>query len=166
MELNVRFEPLRPETDSSGFSCGDCDLDEFYQSDAEWHRRKHVAYTTICVDNDTNEVLGFVTLACDAIRLAQEEQEDLPTYPIPAVKLCRLGVATQYQNRRVGSALVEYAIGAVVALQEEGLVAARFLTVDAYAARESWYQRFGFTRNQARRHGEHISMRRLVVPSP
>jgi len=119
--------------------------------------------TTVSVLESTGDVLGFLTLAADSI-LHDGEASDEPIKTVPAIKLCRIGVATSYQNLGFGKSLVDYAIGAVRSLQDEGIIAARFLTLDAYPNRVKWYERLGFVCNEHRIYArrQHPSMRFLV----
>lgn len=90
------------------FTCGDEDLDSFLSEDALRLEREHVARTTLALDPDTGEVLGYVTVLNDAVRLLTRERKRLGLatndHPvIPALKIARLAVAQLASSRGIGT---------------------------------------------------------------
>lgn len=97
------YRSLDPETDRSlvaGFSCGDDDLDDFIRTDAFRYQALNVAHTYLGFVE--RRLVGFFTLATDAIRLSTSERKKTKAngerlrhddHPfIPAIKLARIGV--------------------------------------------------------------------------
>jgi len=65
-------------------------------------------------------------------------------YPIPVVILARLAVATGYQGRGIGAAMLRDAVRRTLAIAEQAGIRA-LLTHPVDDAAACFYQRFGFT---------------------
>jgi ribosomal protein S18 acetylase RimI-like enzyme len=135
------------------FSCGDADLDEFLRDDALRLDAARAARTWLTFYD--GELVGYITLLCDAIILETRERkglalrhEDHPV--IPALKVARLGVSETFRaaHRGVGEALMQFAFATALSLSTR--VGCRLLTLDAYAQSVSFYERLGFVRNRAK----------------
>ncbi len=69
MAKAVEIRPLRQEDDRSGFSCGQADLDRFFQHYAGQNQFKlHLAVSYVAVVDD--RIVGFATVAVGAIERA------------------------------------------------------------------------------------------------
>jgi len=110
MELDIR--PLRPDVERSSLSSGDVDLDQFFRKFAGQNQsRLHVG--TPSVASSAGNVVGYVTIAPGTIvidRLPRREQQRVPAYPLPILRLARLAVATTHQGHGIGSRLVRFAL--------------------------------------------------------
>ena len=106
------IEPLSGH-DRRRFTCGDDNLDRYFQQQVSQDIRRRIASCFVALDSDGG-VAGYYTLAATAIALdtlPPEKAKKLPRYPaIPAVLLGRLAIATSHQGRRLGAALVADAI--------------------------------------------------------
>lgn len=145
--LSVSFFALKTEMKVAGFDCGDAELNGFLVNDALAHQTQQLAQTSVAVQN--GEIIGYVSLLCDAVKLGDDERASFDSRKryaeYPAVKIGRMGVSTRYKGKGVGMALLRFAVGmAGVIAQTAGC---RFLTVDAYPAANSFYERFGFANN-------------------
>ena len=86
---------------------------------------------------------------------------NLPYTTIPAVKVARLAVSTDYQGKGIGKEALSFAIYVSQMVREySGVV---FITLDCYEHRVSYYENFGFERNLfqpvVREYDSPISMR-------
>jgi GNAT superfamily N-acetyltransferase len=91
-------------------------------------------------------ILGYFAISMCSVAvtsLTEADKAHLPRYPVPAVLMTRLAVATAAQGRGLGGALLYKA--AEKALLANELVAARLFVVDALDPRAAdFYQRHGF----------------------
>lgn len=136
--------------DLSKFDCCDADINDFLKNDALIHQNERIANTILFVYK--NQILGFCSLAADAICLDLGEKigtipnkGSMKRYPqYPAVKLARFGRDVRYRGMHIGrDVILRWAIAHVKSLK----VAVRFLTLDAYPKRVSYYEDLGFVRN-------------------
>lgn len=142
MTLSVRR--LEPTDDRSTFRSGNPDLDRFFHRYADQNQlRHHLGTTWIALDGD--RIYGFVTVNPGEIRasaLPADRLRRLPAYPLPILRIARLGVAQDAQGRGVGSALMRAAFVAARRLAAEyGCVG---VLVDAKPEAVGFYERYGF----------------------
>ena len=146
-------EPLRREHDRSAFHSGVAALDRYLQQLALQDVKRRVAGCFVAVAENV-EIAGFYTLAATHVPVASlppEVTKRLPRYPvIPAVLMGRLAIATKYQGRGLGRALV-----ADAAIRTDSFgIGAFALVVDAKdEAAATFYEANGFARipDEARR---------------
>lgn len=110
-ELEIRL--LRREDDRSGFHCGEPALDRFFQHYAGQNQFKlHLCVTWVAARGA--ELLGFVTLVGGSLERATVPdsalRRRLPEYPLPILRLARLGVDRRAQGLGIGRALVRHAL--------------------------------------------------------
>jgi ribosomal protein S18 acetylase RimI-like enzyme len=134
------------------FSCGDADLDSFLSDDSLRLQNEHVARTFLSVARTDGRILGYVTVLNDAVHLLTREKKKLglasDDHPVvPALKIARLGVASEYARSGLGTALVRHAYFSAQRSDASG--GCRLLTVDAYRQAVSFYERLGFQRNRS-----------------
>jgi GNAT superfamily N-acetyltransferase len=60
------------------------------------------------------------------------------------LKIARLGIELKYQNQRIGTALMKYAVGIAFRMNDELGVGCRFLTVDSDPKAIKFYNERGF----------------------
>ena len=141
---------LSPVTDFgvfTGFSCGDADLDDFLHSDAAKHAEQLLAVTyALCLkEAPLKTPLAFASLLNDSAKMGSRFRRRLPRAchyrDYPAVKIGRLGVRQEAQGRGVGRDFLD--ILRTLFLQDNR-TGCRIMTVDAYAASISFYEKNGF----------------------
>ena len=96
-----------------------------------------------------NELVGFISLCNDSIRLAlsEKEEDNVPYANIPALKIARLAIDKKFQNNGWGKFLIDFAVA--VAFKNRQWSGIKFLTVDCYKHRLSYYEdRIGFKINE------------------
>jgi ribosomal protein S18 acetylase RimI-like enzyme len=168
---DLEIIPLVPGEGLGAFTCGDADLDDFLATDAYRLQEHHAVRTYLARRVETGaEVLGFVSLMTDAVKLQTRERKGLflksTDHPIvPALKIARLGVSTDLQRGSgIGTALVRFAFltGQEIA---EG-AGCRLLTLDAYPGAIDFYEKLGFLRNLEKEYRERVrpSMRLDLFP--
>lgn len=103
MTLHVRR--LEPRDDRSLFRCGNPDLDRFFQLYAGQNQfRYHIGTTYVAVDDEAG-ILGFVTVTASELTVAHlptRLRRKLPLYPVPVLRLARLGVDVRAKGQGIG----------------------------------------------------------------
>lgn len=152
-EVQIRL--LRRDDDRSTFSCGEPALDRYLQHYAGQNQFKlHLAVTWIAVRGP--DLLGFATVASGSIeRHAVPDarlRRRLPDYPLPVVRLARLGVDRRAQGLGLGQALVRHVLR--LALLQRDQVGCVGVLTDAKPGAVIFYERLGFTPLSGVREGQ------------
>lgn len=104
------MEPLNAQHNRSNFDCGVEALNKYLKQQASQDMRRRIAAMFVLVDQDSNCIAGYYTLAATAIRLTElppDISKKLPKYPlVPATLLGRLAVEQRYQGQGLGSFLL------------------------------------------------------------
>jgi len=137
----------RPRHDRRSCHCGSQPLDDYLQKQAAKHQSQGVAITYVLVnDEEPKRIVGFFTLAAGQIertQLREREQKKLPPYPVPVVRLARLGVDRNEQGKQYGTLLLSLAVAKTIEAGEYAGIYA--LIVDAKDGRaKQFYQHHGF----------------------
>ncbi len=110
------------------------------------------------------EIIGFFCCSGDSIRLGGKEKktgklDGKPIPEFPAIKIGRLGRDKKIKGKKIGEEILKWAIGYIQELSKR--IGVRFITVDAYPNKVSWYEQFGFVKNLHRQYDKktHVSMR-------
>ena len=155
------------------FTCGEEDLDSFFQNDAFLYEEEMLGKTYCWVTNAKPHVIVcLVTIANDSIksallpknsrnrfnRIFNNEKRNL-TYP--ATLIGRLGVNLKFQGQHIGQQLMNYLKDQNVASNNDN--ACRFLVVDAYNDQSTlaYYERNGFVYMHKTEEVERAAMRRF-----
>ena len=145
MPKTIEIRTLARDDDRSGFSCGQADLDRFFEHYAGQNQFKlHLAVTYVAVVDE--HLVGFATVAASSIERARVPsarlRKRLPTYPLPVLRLARLGVDKRAQGLGIGKALLRHVLALAVEQRERfGCVA---VVTDAKPESVSFYQSLGF----------------------
>jgi predicted N-acetyltransferase YhbS len=140
----IEIRALQPGDDRSRFRSGDPDIDRFFLRFAGQNQfRHHLGVTYAAVE--TGQILGFVTVSPAQVEsgsLPDVLRRRLPGYPLPALRLSRLGVAETAKGRGLGSALVRFAFG--LAHEMADRVGCTGVLVDAKPGAVAFYDKLGF----------------------
>lgn len=136
-----------------------------------------VTKSFVMIHNETNELIGYFSLAADTVKLtfAEKAEADLETVDfmsLPALKLGKLAINKNLNERSrrkgYGSFVLDIVDTYAYEMLENG-IACRFVTVDAdieyYADTPDFYKKNGFTVNQSRirkSNDKTVSMRRDI----
>jgi len=100
--------------DRTTFDSGVPELNEYFRSHLSQDVRRNVTIRYVAVDNATDIVAGYYTLAMSGVlidELPEKIAKRLPRYPsIPVVLIGRLAVDLRYQGKRLGDGLLGDAI--------------------------------------------------------
>jgi GNAT superfamily N-acetyltransferase len=150
----IEIRPLRTDDDRSSFSCGQPDLDRFFQHYAGQNQFKlHLAVTHVAVSD--SRILGFATVAASSLeryRLPSPSlRRRLPGYPLPVLRLARLGVHARVQGSGLGRALLRHVLG--LALDQRDRLGCVGVVADVKPDATAFYARYGFVPLEGVREG-------------
>ncbi|MBP9207806.1 MAG: GNAT family N-acetyltransferase [Kofleriaceae bacterium] len=145
MARSVELRPLARDDDRSVFSCGEAELDRFFEHYAGQNQFKlHLAVTYVAVVEA--RIVGFATVASSSIERAAVPaarlRKRLPSYPLPVLRLARLGVDTRAQRLGIGKALLRHVLG--LAIEQRDQVGCVGVVTDAKPGAVAFYQTLGF----------------------
>lgn len=137
----------------------------------------NISKTFLLIHRSTGELLAYMTLSADSIKLSAEEKEEhdiakVPYASIPALKVGKLAVnkeiSEQAYRKGYGSFMLEMARAFAFGMNELG-IACRFITVDADIDYEpntpEFYKKNGFVENlkyKKKKEVHTISMRKDI----
>lgn len=125
------------------FSCGNEELDRFFKRNALVNDQNGYGKTYVLIDE--KDVLGFFTLCSSSIKYDEypnKENEKIPKYPIPCIKIARLAVNKKYQHQGYGRELIKQAFLRVSSVSNT--IGVRLIVVDAKESAISFYKKYGF----------------------
>lgn len=124
------------------------EMDDFIKNEALEEQNRTLNTTHLLIDRDTESLVAYLSLCCDGIQLNPEERDGMNVVyqTMPAIKIARLAVSVNYRGHRFGKMLLDYAAYICEQINEQSGVA--FITLDCYEHRLSYYQQYGFEKNQ------------------
>lgn len=178
IKSNVSLLSIKDIDDISHYSF-DSKIDEYndFLKIADKFYDINVSKTFLLIHNTTNELIAYMTLSADSIKLTSEEKDNhdiskVPYASIPALKIGKLAVnkelSEDIQVKGYGSFMLELARAFACSMNDSG-VACRFITVDADIEYNPdtprFYEKNGFVENLSNksRNAKHtISMRKDI----
>lgn len=163
MASAVEIRPLTRGDDRSGFSCGESELDRFFEHYAGQNQFKlHLAITYVAVVE--GRILGFATVTAASIERTSVPgprlRARLPAYPLPVLRLARLGVDVNAQGHGIGNLLRRHVLR--LALDQRDRVGCVGMVADAKPGAVAFYESLGFVAVEGVRegllHGEPVPM--------
>jgi GNAT superfamily N-acetyltransferase len=135
---------LREQDDRSRFRSGNPDLDRFFLQFAGQNQfRHHLGVTYVTVEDGC--ILGFATVAAAHVEidgLPIGARKKLPQYPLPVLRLARLGVDQTAQRQGLGVQLLRFVLQLALGMADDyGCIG---VIVDAKPDAVSFYARYGF----------------------
>lgn len=150
----IEIRPLAQDDDRSNFSCGQADLDRFFEHYAGQNQfRLNLAVTYVAVVEA--RVVGFATVVASSIERSTlpglRLRRRLPCYPLPVLRLARLGVDLRVQGQGLGTALLRHVL--TLALEQRDRLGCIGVVADVKPAAEGFYQALGFVPLEGVREG-------------
>jgi GNAT superfamily N-acetyltransferase len=140
----MEIRALRAGDDRSAFRSGDADLDRFIQTFAGQNQfRHHIGATYVAVDD--GRTFGFATVAPGQIEiddLPAAARKKLPRYPLPVLRLARLGVDLSAQGQGLGAQLLRFVLHLAFKMADE--YGCTGVVVDAKPDAVGFYAKYGF----------------------
>lgn len=141
----MQIRQLAPTDNREGFASGDVDLDRFFRKFAGQNQFRHHLGTTYIAVDDAERILGFATVAPGELQLDDLSNtliRKLPRYPLPILRLARLGVHSEGQGLGIGTQLLRFVFSLSMKMATDyGCVG---ILVDAKEDAVPFYERFGF----------------------
>jgi predicted GNAT family N-acyltransferase len=149
---------LKPEMDIQPFDCGNPDLNSFLSDDAKRYYDDMLAVTYLVL-YEQRELTAYYCLFMDKIVFDFFDKEDPKRQwwkvfnkknkihfnkqrkNYPAIKIGRLGVASEFKGNRIGSYILN---AVIIMMQGKRDIGCRFITVDAYRDAFDFYLKNGF----------------------
>lgn len=140
--------PIEPTDNTADFDSGEESLDRYLAERGLTNHLADLGRCYVCVDGNTDKVLGYYTLSAVAV-----EHADLPGKvrrnapdPIPAVLMGRLAIDAKAQGSGLGRFLVRDAILSTLAAADR--IGVRILIVHAlHEQAAGFYEKLGFKRS-------------------
>ncbi|MDP2818036.1 MAG: GNAT family N-acetyltransferase [Polaromonas sp.] len=142
--MTLVISALERHHDRNDFDCGEAALNHFLQRLARQHADKDFNRTYVAVEQGEAQIRGFYAISSASIDFENWPAAlRLPRYPVPVVRIGRLGVDLRAQGKGIGVALLRHAMHLAASTAEKiGLFA---VVVDAQnKAAASFYARYGF----------------------
>lgn len=143
--MTFAIRRLQPGDDRSGFSSGNVELDRFFLRYAGQNQfRHHLGATYIAID-EQKAIFGFATVAASemvATRLPEPDRKNLPSYPLPVLRLARLAVDERAQGHGIGRLLLRTVFS--LAHQIAADIGCVGVVVDAKTEATEFYRKLGF----------------------
>ena len=141
----MKIRRLSPSDDRGNFDCGDVDLNRFFRKYAGQNQfRQHIG-TTYIAEGDDGMAVGFATVVPGQVEtdgLPAAVRKGLPRYPMPVLRLARLGVDVRAQRRGVGKALLRFVLELSLQMTREfGCIG---VIVDSLPSAVPFYRTLGF----------------------
>ncbi|MGD0735850.1 MAG: GNAT family N-acetyltransferase [Terracidiphilus sp.] len=140
------FEPLGEQHDRAAFSCGIESLDQYFRGDPIRQDISRRVTNAFVLTPDGKSVAGFYTLSPISILsvdLPPALQKKLPSRPIGATLIGRMGRDVSLQGKRIGEMLLMDALNK--AWQASKLVSCWAVVVDAKIGARDFYLKYEFT---------------------
>jgi GNAT superfamily N-acetyltransferase len=147
---DLKVEPLGPDHDRPGFTCGVESLDQYFRTQASQDVRRKANGVFVLVDpREASKVLGYYTLCATAVAqgdVPPSARKHIPRYPLVSATLVgRLAVATTRQAQGLGALLLADAVQRAYASASS--VGSSMLVVDAISGQAAaFYEANGFAR--------------------
>jgi len=145
---DLRFEPFLETNRVRDFDCGEKDLNDFLNTEEVSKYEQESLGSTHLVFYQGN-VVAYFTVSLDGLRVEYLKTyksftrfSELKLESLPAVKIGRLAVAKEWQNKGLGRLLVKNIIG--LALNLGKLRTARLIIVQAKPKAIGFYRKCGF----------------------
>ena len=141
--MNIFIRALSKDDAKEHFDCGESELNIFFKKFASQNQYKHyIGSTYVAVLENT--IIGFVTISASSIKIDDYEniKQKLPKYPLPVLRLSRLAIDKNFQNKGVGKELLKFVLQ--LSLEQKEKFGSIGVVLDAKNDSVSFYEQFGF----------------------
>lgn len=145
MKMDVHVRRLQANDDRTSFHCGNIELDRFFQQYAGQNQFRHHIGTTYVAVLD-QQITGFVTVSMSELcaeDITRALRKRLPAYPLPVLRIARLGVDLNFQKQGIGKLLLKAMLELALNLRDQ--VGCTGVVVDAKPDGVDFYKQLGFS---------------------
>jgi len=143
---DLKIEPFKETANVRSFDCGNAALNDFLTTDeVSKYEHEHLGRTYLVYHEGF--LVAYFTISTDAIRLeylrnvkSYSRFSEMRLEAVPGVKIGRLAIARDWQNRGIGRMLVVYIAGMAM----RGDFACRLLIVQSKPESTGFYLKCGF----------------------
>lgn len=123
------------------------EMDDFLKREALLEQNLFLNTTHLFIDEENDELMGFVSLCNDSLQLETSERNifNINYETVPALKIARLATNVNHMNNGYGKLFIKFCV--YKSLQIRQISGLKFITLDCYSHRESFYTKIGFERN-------------------
>ena len=148
--MNIKFVRIHKSTERSNFDCGIHVLNDYLKKHARQNDRLNIANCFVAVNDDETLTYGYYTLSMGSIGkegLPVSLTKRLPNYPIPVIRIGKLGIDKSYQEKGLSGLMLMHIFSSVVSFhQNQTGPAFKFLVVDSKNEPSNrFYLKYGFT---------------------
>lgn len=142
-------EPLNPDHNRSGFSCGIDQLDSYIQKISKQDMKRFLTVVHVLTEENTSKVIGYYTLSGLHIPRAMLPEDIIKKLPkgysdLPATLLGRLAIDLKHQGQGLGEALLLDALKRTYDLTQSS-IGSMAVAVDPYDAKSKrFYDQYEF----------------------
>jgi len=142
--MRVEIRKLEKRDNRADFSSGDIEIDRFFIKYAGQNQFRHKISTTyIAVDSNSQKILGYATVTVSSVKVAGlSEFDHLPGYPLPVLRIARIGVDREYQSQGIGRELLKKML--YLSKELEALTGCIGVFVDAKDDAIAFYEKYAF----------------------
>lgn len=144
--MKIEIRKLQKRDNRQKFNSGDIEIDRFFIKFAGQNQFKHkIGNTYIAIDSNSQDILGFATVSASSLNieaLELSEFKKFPNYPLPILRIARLGVDKRYQSQGIGRKILQKILYLTIELDE--LAGCIGVFVDAKDDAIGFYEKFGF----------------------
>ena len=144
--MKIEVRKLEKRDSRKEFRSGEIEIDRFFLKFAGQNQFKHkIGNTYVAIDRESETILGYATISVGSLNidgLDIKEFKKFPNYPLPIVRVARLGVDERFQSQGIGRKLMQKML--YLAIEIEELVGCVGLFVDAKEDAVTFYEKYGF----------------------
>lgn len=144
--MKIEIRKLEKRDSRADFSSGDIEIDRFFIKFAGQNQFKHkIGNTYLAIDTSSQNILAYATVTSSSMNieaLELSEFKKFPNYPLPVLRIARLGVDKRYQSQGVGGKLLKKMLYLAIELEE--LVGCVGVFVDAKDDAVDFYKKYAF----------------------
>ena len=143
--MKIEVRKLEKRDNRKDFRSGEIEIDRFFVKFAGQNQFRHkIGNTYVAVDVESGTLVGYATISVGSMNIDGFDIEDskFPQYPLPIMRVARLGVDKRFQSQGIGQKLLQKMI--YLAIEIEELVGCVGLFVDTKEDAVSFYEKYNF----------------------
>lgn len=144
--MQIEIRKLEKRDNREEFSSGEIEIDRFFLKFAGQNQFKHrIGSTYVAIESTSQQIVGYATVSVGSMNVHEldvSEFSQFPYYPLPIVRVARLGVDRRFQSQGIGKELLQRML--YLAMEIEELAGCIGVFVDAKEDAIAFYAKYGF----------------------